>query len=67
MKEMKKNLLTHINNLRMNKKTQDVNSYLLESEIIKNSQIILTTLSMSGIEMLDKLELKFSHLIIDEA
>ena len=67
MKEMKKNLLTHINNLRMNKKTQDVNSYLLESEIIKNSKIILTTLSMSGIEMLDKLELKFSHLIIDEA
>lgn len=67
MRRQKCTLLSETNALRQMKKTTAKNANFIESEILHKSKIILTTLSMSGIEMLDKLEFTFSHLIIDEA
>jgi senataxin len=60
-------LLGEVNALRQMKIVSNRNANFIESEILQSKKIILTTLSMSGIELLDKMEFKYSHLIIDEA
>jgi senataxin len=67
-KKLKKGkLLSETNALRQQRTTTKKNSNYVESEILQESHIILTTLSMSGTDLLDKLEFNYSHLIIDEA
>jgi senataxin len=41
--------------------------FLLEKELLNNAKIIWTTLSMAGIDKIEKLEQTYSHLIVDEA
>lgn len=66
-KQEKGKLLSETNALRQQRVITKKNTNYIESEILQDCQIILTTLSMSGIDLLDKLEFNYSHLIIDEA
>ena len=67
LQQEKSKLLSENSSLRHVKNNNARNSANIENEILHNSKIILTTLSMSGIELLDKLEFTYSYLIIDEA
>ena len=56
-----------LNNLRNRQVTPATRRMKIENDIINDAKIIWTTLSMSGIDKLEKMELSFSHLIVDEA
>jgi len=58
MKSKRGKMLSETNLLRHQKKKEKVNMNFIEEEILKNSNIIFTTLSMSGIELIDKMNFK---------
>ena len=63
----KSKLLVEYNSMIDSKSNKIGNISMLENEILESKKIILTTLSMSGIELLDRMDFTYSHLIIDEA
>ena len=67
LRQEKSKLVIDTNALRHVKSSTARSSATIECEILHNVKIILTTLSLSGIELLDKMEFTYSHLIVDEA
>lgn len=58
MKLNRGKMLSETNQLRHQKKQERININSLEEEILKSSNIIFTTLSMSGIDLIDKMDFK---------
>lgn len=67
LKQLQNNHQKAVNDLKNKNLAPNAKRINFENEILSESKIIWTTLSMSGIDKIEKMDFYFSHLIVDEA